>query len=180
MNSIIYREIEPLEIAAVAPLAREVFDQFVAPDYQPDGVSEFYRYASAAALSQRHESNLSPWLPSTRASWSACCTCASLVTSRCCLCAVRSTIEASAANGLLQLVRSLMTRTASLPLIRHRMPFLRTNIWVFTPSAPSSVPTASVSSPCENRGGVSDAMGDGDAVKRRDPDDKITSLREPK
>jgi GNAT superfamily N-acetyltransferase len=35
-------------------LAREVFDQFVAPHYQTDGVAEFHRYASADALSQRH------------------------------------------------------------------------------------------------------------------------------
>jgi GNAT superfamily N-acetyltransferase len=52
----IYRQIEPFETAAVAALAREVFDEFVAPLYQPDGISEFQRYASADALSQRHES----------------------------------------------------------------------------------------------------------------------------
>lgn len=57
MNSIIYRQIDPSETAAVAALAREVFDQFVAPHYQPDGVLEFQRYASADALSQRHESD---------------------------------------------------------------------------------------------------------------------------
>jgi GNAT superfamily N-acetyltransferase len=57
VNSTIYRQIEPFETAAVAALAREVFDQFVAPHYQPDGVSEFYRYSSADALSQRHESD---------------------------------------------------------------------------------------------------------------------------
>ena len=56
MNSTIYRQIEPFETAAVAGLAREVFDQFVAPHYQPDGVSEFHRYASADALSRRHGS----------------------------------------------------------------------------------------------------------------------------
>ena len=47
VNPIIYRQIESLETAAVAALAREVFDQFVAPHYQPVGVSEFHRYASA-------------------------------------------------------------------------------------------------------------------------------------
>jgi predicted N-acetyltransferase YhbS len=57
VNSTIYRQIEPFETAAVAALAREVFDQFVAPHYQPDGVSEFHRYSSADALSQRHESD---------------------------------------------------------------------------------------------------------------------------
>ena len=56
MNSTIYRQIEPFETAAVAGLAREVFDQFVAPHYQPDGVSEFHRYALADALARRHGS----------------------------------------------------------------------------------------------------------------------------
>jgi GNAT superfamily N-acetyltransferase len=57
VNSTICRQIKPFEAAAATALAREVFDQFVAPHYQPDGVSEFYRYASADALSQRHESD---------------------------------------------------------------------------------------------------------------------------
>jgi GNAT superfamily N-acetyltransferase len=56
VSSIIYRQIEPFETAAVATLAREVFDQCVAPDYQPDGILEFHRYASANALSQRQSS----------------------------------------------------------------------------------------------------------------------------
>jgi GNAT superfamily N-acetyltransferase len=56
MDSIIYRHIEPFETAAAAKLAREVFDEFVAPLYQPEGVSEFHRYASADCLTQRHES----------------------------------------------------------------------------------------------------------------------------
>ena len=57
VNSTFYRQIEPFETAAAAALAREVFDQFVAPLYQPDGVSEFYRYSSTDALSQRHGSD---------------------------------------------------------------------------------------------------------------------------
>jgi GNAT superfamily N-acetyltransferase len=52
VNSLSYRQIEPSETAAAATLACEVFDQFVAPNYQPEGVTEFHRYA--AALSQRH------------------------------------------------------------------------------------------------------------------------------
>jgi GNAT superfamily N-acetyltransferase len=55
-TSIVYRQIHPSETAAVSSLAREVFDQFVAPHYQTEGVAEFHRYASAEALSQRHES----------------------------------------------------------------------------------------------------------------------------
>ena len=56
VSSILYRQPEPFETAAVSSLAREVFDQFVAPHYQTEGVAEFHRYASAEALSQRHES----------------------------------------------------------------------------------------------------------------------------
>ena len=56
MSSIIYRQIESSETATVSLLAREVFDQFVASHYQTEGVAEFHRYASAEALSQRHES----------------------------------------------------------------------------------------------------------------------------
>ena len=40
----------------MSSLAREVFDKFVAPHYQTEGVAEFHRYASVQALSQRHES----------------------------------------------------------------------------------------------------------------------------
>ena len=40
----------------MSSLAGEVFDQFVAPHYQTEGVAEFHRYASVEALSQRHES----------------------------------------------------------------------------------------------------------------------------
>jgi hypothetical protein len=54
VSSLIYRRIETSETAAAATLAREVFDQFVAPYYQAEGVAEFHRYASADALSQRH------------------------------------------------------------------------------------------------------------------------------
>jgi len=56
VSSIIYRQIHPSETAAVSFLAREVFDKFVAPHYQTEGVAEFHRYASAEAFSQRHES----------------------------------------------------------------------------------------------------------------------------
>ena len=56
MSSIIYRQIHPSETAAVSSLAREVFDQFVAPHYQTEGAAEFHRYASVDAFSQRHKS----------------------------------------------------------------------------------------------------------------------------
>ena len=56
VSSIIYRQIQPHEAAAASALAREVFDQFVAPHYQPEGVAAFQSYASGEALSQRHVS----------------------------------------------------------------------------------------------------------------------------
>lgn len=56
VRSTTYRPIHPSEVAAVSSLARTVFDQFVAPHYQTEGVAEFHRYASPAAFSQRHES----------------------------------------------------------------------------------------------------------------------------
>jgi GNAT superfamily N-acetyltransferase len=56
VSSIIYRQIHPSETAAASSLAREVFDQFVAPHYQTEGVAEFHHYASAEAVSQRHQS----------------------------------------------------------------------------------------------------------------------------
>jgi GNAT superfamily N-acetyltransferase len=56
VSSLICRRIDPSETGPAATLAREVFDQFVAPHYQADGVAEFHRYASADALAQRHAS----------------------------------------------------------------------------------------------------------------------------
>jgi GNAT superfamily N-acetyltransferase len=56
VSSIIYRQIQPSETATVSSRACEVFDQFVAPHYQTEGVAEFHRYASVEALSQRHKS----------------------------------------------------------------------------------------------------------------------------
>jgi GNAT superfamily N-acetyltransferase len=56
VSSIIYRQIYLSETAAVSSLAREVFDKFVAPHYQTEGVAEFHRYSSTEALSRRHES----------------------------------------------------------------------------------------------------------------------------
>src|SRR4029077_5978621 len=55
VSSIIYRQIQQSESDAVSSLACEVFDQFVAPHYQPEGVTEFHRYAAAETLLKRHE-----------------------------------------------------------------------------------------------------------------------------
>ena len=51
VSSITYRQIHPSETPAVSSLAREVFDEFVAPHYQTEGVAEFHRYASAGPFS---------------------------------------------------------------------------------------------------------------------------------
>jgi len=56
VSSIIYRQIHPSETAAVSSLAREVFDQFVAPHYQTEGVAEF----TATLLSRLFRSVTSP------------------------------------------------------------------------------------------------------------------------
>ncbi len=55
LSSIIYRQIHASESSAVSALACDVFDQFVAPQYQPEGVAEFHRYAAPGALLKRHE-----------------------------------------------------------------------------------------------------------------------------
>lgn len=62
VSAIIYRRIESSETAAVAALAREVFDQFVAPCYGPQGIAEFHRYAAPGALSQRHDAGHVTWV----------------------------------------------------------------------------------------------------------------------
>jgi GNAT superfamily N-acetyltransferase len=43
----------PGEEHAVCRLIARVFDEFVAPEYSPDGIAEFYHYASPQALSER-------------------------------------------------------------------------------------------------------------------------------
>jgi len=50
------RQMKLSEAAEVASLALQVFDQFVAPNYQPDGVAEFHRYASLESFLERHDS----------------------------------------------------------------------------------------------------------------------------
>ena len=49
----VYRPIQPSELAAVSALAREAFDHSVASYYEPEGVTEFHNYASVEALAQR-------------------------------------------------------------------------------------------------------------------------------
>ena len=130
MSSIIYRQIEPSEIAAVASLAREVFDQFVAPHYQPDGILEFHRYASADALSQRHDSGHvtlvaehSGELVSQYAAFAR-----PLPRGHAFHPAAFPAQGHRSGTALLRPALSLATQTASSPSIRPRMSFLPTNI----------------------------------------------------
>lgn len=50
---ILYREIKPDEETAVVNLVLEVFDEFVAPQYADEGVTEFKKYVRADVLYDR-------------------------------------------------------------------------------------------------------------------------------
>jgi predicted N-acetyltransferase YhbS len=51
-----YRLLLDEETEEVSALARRVFDEFSAPDHPMEGHAEFHRYASSAALRERHRS----------------------------------------------------------------------------------------------------------------------------
>lgn len=56
-NNIIYREIESGQEEAVCRLVLECFDEFVAPGYSQEGITEFKKYVNSAALTNRlHDS----------------------------------------------------------------------------------------------------------------------------
>ena len=52
-----YRLMDPGEEGKVINLVSRVFNEFVAPLYSAEGVTEYYRYANAAAMAQRSKSN---------------------------------------------------------------------------------------------------------------------------
>lgn len=52
-DNIIYREIEPGEEEAACRLVLECFDEFVAPGYSQEGVTEFKKYVNSAVLKSR-------------------------------------------------------------------------------------------------------------------------------
>ena len=52
-TQILYRLMKPGEETVVIDLVLEVFDEFVAPQYANEGVTEFKKYARADALSDR-------------------------------------------------------------------------------------------------------------------------------
>ena len=53
MESITYREMRDGEEGAVVDLVRQVFDEFVAPDYGAEGIEEFFKFANPSALRAR-------------------------------------------------------------------------------------------------------------------------------
>jgi Predicted acyltransferase len=50
-----YRLLKPEETITVAQLATKVFDEFIAPLYSAEGVTEFHRYANPIALDARNQ-----------------------------------------------------------------------------------------------------------------------------
>ena len=53
MSDITYRLMKPDDAAQVSALALSVFDAFIAPEYTPQGIAEFQKYAKTAALLKR-------------------------------------------------------------------------------------------------------------------------------
>jgi|LSQX01.2.fsa_nt_gb GNAT superfamily N-acetyltransferase len=56
-TEIIYRLMSPDEAPAVCKLVEQVFNQFVAPTYVPEGVREFLKYVDPEKLIRRSEDN---------------------------------------------------------------------------------------------------------------------------
>ena len=54
-SDVSYRLMRSGEEREVCALVARVFDRFVAPDFLPTGVEEFYRYAEPNALAERRE-----------------------------------------------------------------------------------------------------------------------------
>ena len=51
-----YREMKPGEDQDVCNLANYVFNKYVAPDYEQEGVDEFFRFSNPDAMQQRTQS----------------------------------------------------------------------------------------------------------------------------
>ncbi|MGD8589713.1 MAG: GNAT family N-acetyltransferase [Chromatiales bacterium] len=56
MEHITYREMNTGEEQAVCDLVTQVFDEYVASDYEQDGMEEFFRFANPDALKKRMQS----------------------------------------------------------------------------------------------------------------------------
>lgn len=53
MEPIVYEEMRSGDEGAVSDLVEHVFGEFVAPDYEREGVDEFFRFANAATMAER-------------------------------------------------------------------------------------------------------------------------------
>ena len=53
MSDVHYRVMEPDEVAGVSALILAAFDEFVGPEYTPQGVEEFQKYVQPDALAER-------------------------------------------------------------------------------------------------------------------------------
>jgi GNAT superfamily N-acetyltransferase len=56
-NQLTYRLMIPGEEETVINIVSEVFNEFVAPQYSEEGITEFYKYANTAALAERSKEN---------------------------------------------------------------------------------------------------------------------------
>jgi GNAT superfamily N-acetyltransferase len=56
-NQLTYRLMVPGEEETVINIVTEVFNEFVAPQYSEEGITEFYKYANAANLAERSKEN---------------------------------------------------------------------------------------------------------------------------
>lgn len=53
MEPIVYREMRSGEELAVCQLVERVFNEFIAPDYDQNGIEAFFRFANPGAMAQR-------------------------------------------------------------------------------------------------------------------------------
>ena len=56
IESLTYREMIPGEEQVVCDLVKEVFEEFVAPDYRQEGIEEFFLFANSIRMRQRVQS----------------------------------------------------------------------------------------------------------------------------
>lgn len=53
MEQVVYREMHPGEEQVVCDLVSQVFNEYVAPDYEQVGIEEFFRFANSDAMKER-------------------------------------------------------------------------------------------------------------------------------
>lgn len=53
MEPIVYQEMRPGEEPAVCELVTQVFNELVAPDYEQEGIQEFFRFANPIVMAKR-------------------------------------------------------------------------------------------------------------------------------